>query len=78
MFNCLDLASSVLLVLVILFRYLDRNEQWPCFSVGYLLWTFRTFKYAAVFRFVQPKPFVLVSVKNHFSDIQQGKCGKGE
>ncbi len=49
-FNCLDLASSVLLVLVIPFRFLHKQWQWFCFSLGYLLWTLRIFKYAAVFR----------------------------
>ena len=50
-FNCLDLVSSLLLVSVIPFRFFGRQEQWPCFSVGYLLYTLRIFKYAAVFRF---------------------------
>ena len=49
-FNCLDLVSSLLLVSVIPFRFFSRQEQWPCFSVGYLLYTLRIFKYAAVFR----------------------------
>ncbi|XP_071113463.1 transient receptor potential cation channel subfamily V member 1-like [Haliotis cracherodii] len=49
-FNWIDLSSSCLLLLVPLLRFTHRQEQWHVFSVGYLLWTLRLFKYAAVFR----------------------------
>ncbi|XP_067674402.1 transient receptor potential cation channel subfamily V member 1-like isoform X2 [Haliotis asinina] len=49
-FNWIDLSSSSLLLLVPPLRFTHRQEQWHVFSVGYLLWTLRLFKYAAVFR----------------------------
>ncbi|GFR81498.1 vanilloid receptor [Elysia marginata] len=49
-FNWVDLASSGLLLAVCPLRFCHRQEQWPVFSIGYLLWTLRIFKYAAVFR----------------------------
>ncbi|KAK3696967.1 hypothetical protein RRG08_023158 [Elysia crispata] len=49
-FNWIDLGSSSLLITVCPLRFCHRLEQWPVFSVGYLLWTLRIFKYAAVFR----------------------------
>lgn len=52
-FNWIDLGSSSLLLAVVPLRFVHRQEQWHVFSVGYLLWTLRIFKYAAVFRFVE-------------------------
>ncbi|XP_076455507.1 transient receptor potential cation channel subfamily V member 1-like [Babylonia areolata] len=49
-FNWIDLLSSLFLLTVVALRWTHRNEQWPFFSVGFLLWTLRIFKYAAVFR----------------------------
>ncbi|XP_046573251.1 uncharacterized protein LOC124281267 [Haliotis rubra] len=49
-FNWIDLSSSILLLLVPALRFTHKQEQWQVFSVGYLLWTLRLFKYAAVFR----------------------------
>ncbi|KAK7112723.1 transient receptor potential cation channel subfamily V member 5-like [Littorina saxatilis] len=49
-FNWIDLISSSFLLTVIVLRFTNRPEQWPVFSVGFLLWTLRIFKYAAVFR----------------------------
>ncbi|XP_046359517.2 uncharacterized protein LOC124137315 [Haliotis rufescens] len=49
-FNWIDLSSSFLLLMVIPLRFTHRQEQWHVFSMGYLLWTLRMFKYAAVFR----------------------------
>ncbi|VDI01196.1 Hypothetical predicted protein [Mytilus galloprovincialis] len=49
-FNWIDLFSSLLILSALPLRILDLNEQWPVLSVAYLLWVFRIFKYAAVFR----------------------------
>ncbi|RUS90621.1 hypothetical protein EGW08_001618 [Elysia chlorotica] len=49
-FNWIDLGSSSLLLAVCPLRFCEHMEQWPVFSMGYLLWTLRIFKYAAVFR----------------------------
>ncbi|XP_069101443.1 transient receptor potential cation channel subfamily V member 5-like [Argopecten irradians] len=49
-FNWIDMSSALLLVTVVPLRIVERPEQWPVFSVGFLLWTLRIFKYAAVFR----------------------------
>ncbi|KAK7500981.1 hypothetical protein BaRGS_00007861 [Batillaria attramentaria] len=49
-FNWLDISSSSLLLTVVVLRWTHRKEQWPVYSVGFLLWTLRIFKYAAVFR----------------------------
>ncbi|XP_055954336.1 transient receptor potential cation channel subfamily V member 3 isoform X3 [Patella vulgata] len=49
-FNWLDFLSSSLLIAVAPLRFTHHMEQWHVFSVGYLLWTIRIFKYAAVFR----------------------------
>ncbi|GFO43033.1 transient receptor potential cation channel subfamily v member [Plakobranchus ocellatus] len=49
-FNWIDLGSSSLLLTVCPLRFTDHQEQWSVFSIGYLLWTLRIFKYAAVFR----------------------------
>ncbi|KAL8563025.1 hypothetical protein ACOMHN_065346 [Nucella lapillus] len=49
-FNWVDLLSSLFLLSVVALRWTHHNEQWPMFSVGFLLWTLRIFKYAAVFR----------------------------
>ena len=51
-FNLVDLISSMLFVTVVPLRFFNRNEQWACFSIAYLLWTIRMFKFAAVFRYV--------------------------
>ncbi|CAH1794985.1 unnamed protein product [Owenia fusiformis] len=50
MFNYFDLLSISLLLTVIPLRILDVNEQWYIYSLGYVIWTVRIFKYAAVFR----------------------------
>ncbi|XP_076459745.1 transient receptor potential cation channel subfamily V member 6-like isoform X2 [Babylonia areolata] len=49
-FNWIDLSSSSLLLSVVVLRWAHGTQQWPVFSVGFLLWTLRIFKYAAVFR----------------------------
>lgn len=49
-FNWIDVGSSGLLLTVCPLRFCHRQEQWPVFSIGYLLWSLRIFKYAAVFR----------------------------
>ncbi|KAK7500906.1 hypothetical protein BaRGS_00007786 [Batillaria attramentaria] len=49
-FNWIDLLSSSFLLAVVVLRWTHRKEQWPVYSVGFLLWTLRIFKYAAVFR----------------------------
>ncbi|XP_063404047.1 uncharacterized protein LOC134687572 isoform X3 [Mytilus trossulus] len=49
-FNWIDLFSSLLILSALPLRILEFNEQWPVLSVAYLLWVFRIFKYAAVFR----------------------------
>ncbi|CAG5123685.1 unnamed protein product, partial [Candidula unifasciata] len=49
-FNWIDLGSSFLLLAVVPLRFTHRQEQWHVYSVGYLLWTLRVFKFAAVFR----------------------------
>ncbi|PVD38681.1 hypothetical protein C0Q70_01301 [Pomacea canaliculata] len=49
-FNWIDVLSSALLLTVVVLRWTQSQEQWPVFSVGFLLWTLRVFKYAAVFR----------------------------
>jgi len=48
--NWIDLSSTILLVIVLPLRFTDKNEQWPVFAAGYLLWTLRIFEYAAVNR----------------------------
>ncbi|OWF47125.1 Transient receptor potential cation channel subfamily A member 1-like [Mizuhopecten yessoensis] len=49
-FNWIDMSSALLLATVVPLRITERSEQWPFFSIGFLLWTLRIFKYAAVFR----------------------------
>lgn len=49
-FNWFDLSSSLLLLCVIPLRFTHNNAQWYVFAFGYLLWTIRIFKFAAVFR----------------------------
>ncbi|XP_060067778.1 uncharacterized protein LOC132547979 [Ylistrum balloti] len=49
-FNWIDMSSSLLLATAVPLRFTERSEQWPVFSIGFLLWTLRIFKYAAVFR----------------------------
>ncbi|XP_062579307.1 uncharacterized protein LOC134241264 [Saccostrea cucullata] len=49
-FNYVDLSSSILIILILPLRFTQTSEQWFVFSVAYLLWTMRIFKYAAVFR----------------------------
>ncbi|XP_041352022.1 uncharacterized protein LOC121370686 isoform X2 [Gigantopelta aegis] len=49
-FNWIDLSSSCLLIAVLPLRFTYRQEQWFVYSIGYLLWSLRIFKYAAVFR----------------------------
>ncbi|NP_001191574.1 vanilloid receptor [Aplysia californica] len=49
-FNWIDISSSGLLITVVPLRFCHAQEQWPVFAMGYLLWTLRIFKYAAVFR----------------------------
>ncbi|ESO89302.1 hypothetical protein LOTGIDRAFT_229171 [Lottia gigantea] len=49
-FNWLDWLSSSLLITVAPLRFTNHTEQWAVFSIGYLLWTIRIFKYAAVSR----------------------------
>ncbi|BFZ24803.1 hypothetical protein BsWGS_27842 [Bradybaena similaris] len=49
-FNWIDLGSSSLLLAVVPLRFTHCQEQWQVYSVGYLLWTLRVFKFAAVFR----------------------------
>ena len=49
-FNWLDFSSAVLLITVIPLRFTYNNAQWHVFAFGYLFWTIRIFKFAAVFR----------------------------
>ena len=49
-FNYLDVSSSILLILVIPLRFMNRPEQWGVYSMGYLLSIVRIFKFSAIFR----------------------------
>lgn len=49
-FNCIDLTACLLLLAVIPLRFTHQPAQWHVFAFGYLLWTVRIFKFAAVFR----------------------------
>ncbi|XP_078322396.1 uncharacterized protein LOC111103871 isoform X3 [Crassostrea virginica] len=49
-YNYIDLSSSILILLIPPLRFAHKTQQWFFFSVAYLLWTVRIFKYAAVLR----------------------------
>ncbi|WAR13042.1 TRPV3-like protein [Mya arenaria] len=49
-FNWFDFSASILLVVVVPLRFTDNIAQWHVLAIGYILWTLRIFKYAAVFR----------------------------
>ncbi|KAL4233239.1 hypothetical protein ACF0H5_007923 [Mactra antiquata] len=49
-FNYLDFSSTILLLTVPALRFTHNNAQWHVFAFGYLFWTIRILKYAAVFR----------------------------
>lgn len=49
-FNWLDMSSSILLITVLPLRFTHNSAQWHVFAFGYLFWTIRVFKFAAVFR----------------------------
>ncbi|KAK3098318.1 hypothetical protein FSP39_018374 [Pinctada imbricata] len=49
-FNWIDITSAMMVIAILPLRMTHRNEQWHVFSIAYLLWTLRIFKYAAVFR----------------------------
>ncbi|XP_071114482.1 transient receptor potential cation channel subfamily V member 1-like [Haliotis cracherodii] len=65
MFNWLDLTSSCLLLSVIPLRFTHTQEQWQVFSVGYLLWTLKIFKFAAVFRQTGAYALILKRILGH-------------
>ncbi|XP_067674667.1 transient receptor potential cation channel subfamily V member 6-like [Haliotis asinina] len=64
-FNWLDLTSSCLLLSVIPLRFTHSKQQWHVFSVGYLLWVLKVFKYAAVFRQTGAYALVLKRILGH-------------
>ncbi|XP_053377740.1 uncharacterized protein LOC123529761 isoform X2 [Mercenaria mercenaria] len=49
-FNWFDMSSSILLICVVPLRFTHNDAQWHVFAFGYLFWTIRIFKFAAVFR----------------------------
>ncbi|XP_053389958.1 uncharacterized protein LOC128552908, partial [Mercenaria mercenaria] len=48
--NWLDLASALLLVIVIPVRYINIEAHWYIFALAYLLWVIKVFKYVVLFR----------------------------
>ncbi|XP_064627939.1 uncharacterized protein LOC135487787 [Lineus longissimus] len=48
-YNWQDLSSTILVLTVIPLRFYQVNAQWTVFSLGYLMWTMRIFKYAPIF-----------------------------
>ncbi|XP_052817518.1 uncharacterized protein LOC128243667 isoform X2 [Mya arenaria] len=49
-FNWFDSSASFLILIVVPLRFTDNIAQWHVLAFGYLLWTLRIFKFAAVFR----------------------------
>ncbi|XP_053376853.1 uncharacterized protein LOC123529781 [Mercenaria mercenaria] len=49
-FNWFDMSSAILLICVVPLRFTHNSAQWHVFAFGYLSWTIRIFKFAAVFR----------------------------
>ena len=47
-YNYLECLSSLLIICVIPLRIYDYEAQWVVFAVGYIVWTFRSFKYLTV------------------------------
>ncbi|XP_052817641.1 uncharacterized protein LOC128243754 [Mya arenaria] len=50
MFNWFDSSASFLILIAVPLRFTDNIAQWHVLAFGYLLWTLRIFKFAAVFR----------------------------
>ncbi|XP_064594623.1 uncharacterized protein LOC135461446 [Liolophura sinensis] len=50
LFNWLDMSSTILILAVLPLRFTYQQAQWHVFSVGFMLWTFKIFKYSIIFR----------------------------
>ncbi|XP_053390714.1 uncharacterized protein LOC128553558, partial [Mercenaria mercenaria] len=48
-FNCLEMATALILVLVLPVRYINTHLHWYIFGLGYMMWVLKIFKYAVVF-----------------------------
>ncbi|WAR13037.1 TRPV4-like protein [Mya arenaria] len=49
-FNCFDSSSSILILVTVPLRFSENVAQWHVLAFGYIIWTLRIFKFAAVFR----------------------------
>ncbi|XP_021356112.1 uncharacterized protein LOC110452108 isoform X4 [Mizuhopecten yessoensis] len=61
-FNYLELFSALFLLILVPLRFTNNDNQWQIYSVVFLLWTLRIFKYAAVFRQTGAYAQILVRV----------------
>ncbi|XP_045166668.1 uncharacterized protein LOC123530043 [Mercenaria mercenaria] len=64
-FNWFDFSSSILLICVIPLRFLHIDAQWHVFAFGYLIWTIRILKFAAVFRQTGTYTQILARIITH-------------
>ncbi|XP_053377720.1 uncharacterized protein LOC123529525 isoform X1 [Mercenaria mercenaria] len=64
-FNWFELSSAILLVFVVPLRFTHNNVQWHVFAFGYIFWTIRIFKFAAVFRQIGAYTQILARIIAH-------------
>ncbi|XP_053377737.1 uncharacterized protein LOC123529780 isoform X4 [Mercenaria mercenaria] len=64
-FNWFDMSSAILLICVVPLRFTHNNAQWHVFAFGYLFWTIRIFKFAAVFRQIGAYTQILARIIAH-------------